>query len=68
MNVQYFLSVISFHLLASSLMKTSCHINGSSITMMHAKSTSFDGTFIILEDLLVATFGGGNNLLVYYCK
>jgi len=53
-NVSYFSSAASFHLLASYLMKA-CHINGSLMAMMHEKSTSLNGALTILEDLLVAT-------------
>ncbi len=56
MSAQYSF-VIFLHLSMSSLLKRSCHIKGSSMATMHAKSTSRDGIPIIFENFLISTLG-----------
>jgi hypothetical protein len=41
----------------SSLLKISCHIKGSSMATMHAKSSNLDGIPIIFENFLIGILG-----------
>ncbi len=41
----------------SSLLKRSCHIKGSSMATMHAKSTNLDGVPIIFENFFIGILG-----------
>ncbi len=56
MRAQYSF-VIFLHLSMSSLLKRYCHIKGSSMATMHAKSTSPDGVPIIFEIFLIGILG-----------
>jgi hypothetical protein len=39
------------------LLKRSCHIKGSSMAIIHAKSTYLDGVPIIFENFLIGILG-----------